>query len=118
MKKIIVLFAFLTGFYTNAQREVLKDIDSFKELKVFDKIQVTLIKADKNEVKITGIKRREVVVVQNGDLLKIRMSLDNLWDNNNTISNAHISSDLRKLSNQADHLTLTSSKIFSAIVVK
>ncbi len=84
MKKIIFLFALLTTICAQSQHEILKDIGSFTELKVFDKIQLTLIKSDKNEVKITGIKRREVVVVQNGNLLKIRMSLNNLWDTNNT----------------------------------
>jgi len=35
-------------------------------------------------VEITGIKRREVDVILKDDLLKIRMFVDNIWDNNNT----------------------------------
>ncbi len=84
MKKIVFLFSILIAMHSQAQDAIIKNIGDFNELKVFDKIQVTLVKSDKNKVKVTGVKKREVVIVQNGDLLKIRMSLNNLWDNNNT----------------------------------
>ncbi len=67
-----------------AQDVITKNVSNFNELKVFDKIQVTLIKSNKNRVEVTGIKRREVDIVQNGNLLKIRMSIGNIWDNSNT----------------------------------
>ncbi len=84
MKKLMYVMVFVLVSTLQAQDVITKDIRDFNELKVFDKVQVTLIQGDENKVEITGIKRREVDVVQNGSLLKIRMSLDNLWDSNNT----------------------------------
>ncbi len=67
-----------------AQDVVTKNVGDFSELKIFNKIQVTLVQSDENKVEITGVKRRNINVIQNNNLLKISMSLDNIWDNNNT----------------------------------
>ncbi len=84
MKNILFLILILCCSIGNAQNSVIKDVDDFSELKVFDKIQVTLVPSKESKVEIFGIKRREVKVVQDGALLKIRMSLNNLWDESNT----------------------------------
>ncbi len=84
MKKMVFLFFVCITTLGQAQDVITKNVSDFNELKVFNKIQVTLIKADENKVEITGIKRREVNVRQNNGLLKISMDLDNIWDNNNT----------------------------------
>ena len=84
MKKILFLWVWLPLLSINAQDVVTKNIGDFTELKVFDKISVTLVESDENKVEITGIKRREVDVILKDDLLKIRMFVDNIWDNNNT----------------------------------
>ncbi|WP_025742235.1 head GIN domain-containing protein [Aquimarina pacifica] len=84
MKKIVFSILVLFMVFCHAQDSIIKNVHSFDELKVFDKIQVTLIQSKENKVEILGIKRREVNVLQDGNLLKIRMSLDNLWDANNT----------------------------------
>lgn len=84
MKKLMFLYLFMAGIVVHAQDVITKKIGDFNELKVFDKIEVTLIQGTENKVEITGIKRRDVVIKKNNDLLKIRMSLDNIWDNNNT----------------------------------
>lgn len=84
MKKIVFLFAVCIVSLVQAQDVITKNVGDFSELKIFNKIQVTLIQSDENKVEITGIKRRSINVVQNNSLLKISMSLDNIWDNNNT----------------------------------
>ncbi|WP_109302055.1 head GIN domain-containing protein [Aquimarina sp. AU474] len=84
MKKVLILLVFSLVTMAQAQDAITKNIGDFNELKVFDKIRVTLIESTENKVEVMGIKRREVDVVQKGNLLKIRMFLDNLWDNNNT----------------------------------
>ncbi len=66
------------------QDVITKNVDDFSELKVFNKIQVSLVKSDENKVVISGIKRRDVNLIQKNQLLKISMSLDNIWDNNDT----------------------------------
>jgi hypothetical protein len=73
MKKIILLgFVFLTQL-TFAQTTIeLKDFD---DLKVFDKLNVTLIASNENKAVITGTNQSDVEVVNKNGLLKIRMPL-------------------------------------------
>ena len=73
MKKIILLsFVFLAQF-TFAQTTI--DLGDFVDLKVFDKLNVTLIASNENKVIITGTNQSDVEVVNKNGLLKIRMPL-------------------------------------------
>lgn len=73
MKKIILLgFIFLTQL-TFAQTTI--DPKDFDDLKVFDKLNVTLIASNENKVVITGTNQSDVEVVNKNGLLKIRMPL-------------------------------------------
>jgi hypothetical protein len=73
MKKIILLgFIFLTQL-TFAQTTI--DPKDFDDLKVFDKLNVTLIASNENKVVITGTNQSDVEVVNKNRLLKIRMPL-------------------------------------------
>lgn len=73
MKKIILLgFIFLTHL-TFAQTTI--DPKDFDDLKVFDKLNVTLIASNENKVVITGTNQSDVEVVNKNGLLKIRMPL-------------------------------------------
>lgn len=85
MRKIIFI-VFCLGFSMGyaQQGTITKNVGDFNELKVFDKIEVTLIKSNQNKVEITGIKKREVDVILKDNILKIRMSLENIWDESNT----------------------------------
>lgn len=85
MKGILYLVFILVFASSYAQRgAITKNTGDFNELKVFDRIEVTLIKSNENKVVITGIKKREVDVILKDDILKIRMSLENIWDESNT----------------------------------
>ncbi|WP_281322997.1 head GIN domain-containing protein [Flavobacterium aestivum] len=73
MKKIILLgFAFLTQL-TFAQTTI--DPLDFDDLKVFDKLNVTLIASNENKVVISGTNQSDVEVVNKKGLLKIRMAV-------------------------------------------
>jgi hypothetical protein len=73
MKKIILLgFVFLTQL-TFAQTTI--DPKDFDDLKVFDKLNVTLIASNENKVVITGTNQSDVEVVNKNGLLKIRMAM-------------------------------------------
>jgi hypothetical protein len=76
MKRIILVgFVFLAQF-TFAQTTVeLKDFD---DVKVFDKLSVTLIASNENKAVITGTSQSKVEVVNKNGLLKIRMPLTKL----------------------------------------
>lgn len=84
MQKLIFLLVMLLATLGQAQEIITKNLGDFNELKVFDKIQLTLIEGEENKVEITGIKRKNIDIIQNDNLLKVKMRLDNLWDNNNT----------------------------------
>lgn len=84
MKKVIILTFLLVVSGLQAQKVITKNVGDFSELKVFDKIEVKLLKGSENKVEISGISRREVDVVLKDEVLKIKMSLSNTWDNNDT----------------------------------
>ncbi|GAA4279555.1 head GIN domain-containing protein [Aquimarina mytili] len=84
MRKYIFLLLTLCVYAGQGQDIISKDLDDFTALKIFNKIQVELIQSDENKVEISGIKKRNVNIIQKNNLVKISMSLDNIWDNNNT----------------------------------
>jgi len=84
MRKIVFFLAIMWVSFVQAQDIITRNLENFNEVKVFNKLDITLIKSKENRVEITGIKRKEVVVKQIGNLLKIRMSLDNIWDNDHS----------------------------------
>ncbi|WP_405208931.1 head GIN domain-containing protein [Aquimarina sp. LLG6339-5] len=84
MKKVIFLSLLFVVSLLNAQKVITKNVGDFNELKVFDKIEVKLIKGSENKVEVSGISRKEVDVVMKDNVLKIKMSLSNTWDNNDT----------------------------------
>lgn len=73
MKKIIVVsFMFFIQFSFAQTTIELKD---FEEVKVFDKLSVTLIASNENKAVISGTSHNKVEVVNKNGLLKIRMPL-------------------------------------------
>ncbi|WP_269224350.1 head GIN domain-containing protein [Flavobacterium sp. IMCC34518] len=73
MKKIIVVsFMFFIQFAFTQTTIELKDFD---DVKVFDKLNVSLIASNENKAVITGISHNKVEVVNKNGLLKIRMPL-------------------------------------------
>jgi hypothetical protein len=76
MKRIIlVVFVFLSQFTFAQTTIVLKDFD---DVKVFDKLSVTLIASNETKAVITGPEQSKVEVVNKNGLLKIRMPLTKL----------------------------------------
>ena len=67
-----------------AQNPITKDVGEFSEVKVFDLINVTMIKSDKNQVTIAGKNKRDVEVINKNGKLKIRMNIEESYDGNNT----------------------------------
>jgi hypothetical protein len=76
MKRIIfVFFVFLVQFTFAQTTIVLKDFD---DVKVFDKLSVTLIASNETKAVITGPEQSKVEIVNKNGLLKIRMPLTKL----------------------------------------
>ena len=84
MKKIFTIVVIMIGLVVTAQNTVEKAVGEFKELKVYDLIEVELIKSKKNKVVVTGKNTEDVVVVNKNGKLKIKMNLEESYDGNNT----------------------------------
>jgi len=73
MKRIVLLvFVFIAQFTSAQITMVLKDFD---DVKVFDKLSVTLIASNETKAVITGPEQAKVEIVNKKGLLKIRMPL-------------------------------------------
>jgi hypothetical protein len=80
MKRIIlVVFVLLTQFNYSQTTINLGDFD---EIKVFDQLNVTLIPSNVNKIVITGTNEGNVETVNRNGLLKIRISLTKILEDN------------------------------------
>lgn len=67
-------------FSTVLYSQTEKNLGDFKELKVYDRIEVELIKSDENKVVVSGKNTEDVVFVIKNGLLKVRMTLDKIFN--------------------------------------
>ncbi|MCX7551291.1 head GIN domain-containing protein [Xanthomarina sp. F2636L] len=79
-----IIFASLLFAITSINAQVEKNLGDFKELKVYDRIEVELIKSDTNKVIITGKNTSDVVLVNKNGTLKIKMSLAKTFNGDET----------------------------------
>ena len=80
---LIVLTILITGAIT-AQKPISKTVGEFTELKVYDLINVEMIKSKENKVEISGKNASEVVIINKDGILKIRLILEESFDGNKT----------------------------------
>lgn len=73
MKRIFLVFLVFLAQITFAQTTIA--LGDFTDLKVFDKLSVTLVASNENKAEITGTSQSKVEVVNKNGLLKIRMPL-------------------------------------------
>lgn len=84
MKTLVKVFMLFITTALLAQNPIEKSIGEFTELKVYDLIDVELVKSNENKVVITGENVEDVLVNNKNGLLKIKMSLEESFDGNNT----------------------------------
>ena len=83
MKRIfLVVFVLLTQL-NYGQKTI--NLDDFDEIKVFDQLNVTLIPSDENKIVITGTNQGNVETVNRNGLLKIRIYLTEIFEDNKDI---------------------------------
>ena len=83
MKSIfLVVFVLLTQL--NYSQKTI-NLDDFDEIKVFDQLNVTLIPSDENKMVITGTNQGNVETVNRNGLLKIRIYLTEIFEDNKDI---------------------------------
>lgn len=72
-----------------AQKSIEKSIGDFNELKVYDLIEVELIKSNENKAIITGSNTEDVVINNKNGTLKIKMNIGKIFDGTNTKVTLH-----------------------------
>ncbi|AIY13195.1 MULTISPECIES: head GIN domain-containing protein [Cellulophaga] len=84
MKNLILAAFFLVTLSAFSQRTLDRDMGDFHEVKVFDLIEVNLIKSEENKVLIKGKNVDDIKLVNNNGVLKIRMELDKKFHGEDT----------------------------------
>ncbi|MCF7568721.1 DUF2807 domain-containing protein [Sabulilitoribacter arenilitoris] len=84
MKNLLSILAIFIATLAVAQNPIEKSVGEFSELKVYDLIEVELIKSKENKVIISGDNTNDVVLNNKNGKLKIKMNLEEIFDGNNT----------------------------------
>jgi hypothetical protein len=84
MKHIFTFVLCFLAFTVSAQKPIEKQLGDFDEVKVFDLIEVNLIKSSENKVVITGVDTEDVEIINKKGKLKIRMKFDRSFDGTQT----------------------------------
>ena len=84
MKRLITILTILITSIAIAQNDIEKTIGEFTELKVYDLIEVTLVKSNENKIVISGKNTENLMVINKNGKLKIRMILEKSFDGKNT----------------------------------
>lgn len=84
MKRLVLLASLLLGSTVMAQRIVDREVGDFQEIKVYDLIEVNLIKSDENRILIKGDNVDDIRFVNKDGVLKIRMQLEKIFQGEDT----------------------------------
>jgi hypothetical protein len=84
MKPILSVAIFFISLLMHSQSPIEKTIGEFTELKVYDLIEVELIKSNENKVIISGKNNSDVLVNNKNGKLKIKMNLEKIFNGNDT----------------------------------
>lgn len=96
MKKILTLCFIFVAFNAFAQTILDKEVGDFHEIKVYDLIEVNLIKSDNNRITIKGHNVYDIKFVNKNGVLKLRMELDKKFQGEDTFVEVYYT-DLRTI---------------------
>jgi len=91
MKTLVLLCAILVSNVALAQDILEKNVGDFNTVKVFDLIEVNLIKSDENKVVIKGHHVYDLNVINKNGVLKIRMNIDKIFQGEDTFVEVYYS---------------------------
>jgi hypothetical protein len=94
MRTLLVLFFALSITGLTAQGIVDREVGEFREIKVFDLIEVNLIKSDENRILIKGRNTQDINFVNKDGILKLRMPLEKKFQGEDTFIEVYYT-DLR-----------------------
>src|SRR5690606_11927839 len=103
-QRIITMFLFLVIVLPiRTQNEMItKELDAFKEVKAYDGLSITLIRSDVNKAVITGANTKNVVIVNNAGVLKIRMEVTKLFSGYRTFIDLFYTDNLMVIDTNED----------------
>lgn len=78
MKKLLFVIAIFSSSILISQTTVTKELGDFDKLKVYNGIEVELIKSDEQKVEITGEKAEKVKVKNSNNVLKLTLKFPDL----------------------------------------
>ncbi len=84
MKRIALITSLIFTTIVFAQKNIEKTVGQFSQLKVYDLIEVELIRSDQNKVVISGENANDVLIINKNGKLKIRMKLKERFDGKET----------------------------------
>lgn len=87
---------FLIAFNGFSQTMLDKEVGDFQEIKVYDLIEVNLIKSDDNRIVIKGHNVYDITFVNKNGVLKLRMELDKKFQGEDTFVEVYYT-DLRTI---------------------
>lgn len=87
--KIGVVLFFCFTISSVLGQEINRELGDFKEVKAYNGVKVILIPSQENRIEISGHSKDKVKHSIIQDRLEIRLSLDNLWSDDNTVITVH-----------------------------
>src|SRR5690606_33528477 len=85
MRKLYTWSLLVLPLLTFAQRIIDTEVGEFKEIKVFDLIEVNLIQSDENKIMIKGWNVDDIIWTNKKGVLKLRMQLDKKFQGEDTM---------------------------------
>ncbi|MBR9855985.1 MAG: DUF2807 domain-containing protein [Algicola sp.] len=95
MRLLTIVILFMSAQFIEAQdATVTQDLQKFTEVKGFDGISINLIKSNENKAVITGANTKNVAIVNNDGVLKIRMEIVKIFSGYRTYVDLYHSEEL------------------------
>ena len=97
MKRHLFLFLFVTVTLNGLcqKGKIIRELEAFQELKVFDGISVNLIRSEENKAVLTGANTHKVAIVNREGVLKIRMEVDKIFSGYRTFLDLYYTEPLK-----------------------
>ena len=73
-------------------QDIEEDLSGFSEIKVYNGVEVELIPSERNSISITGHSKDKVKFEVVENRLEIKLSLENIWADDNTLVTVHANS--------------------------
>jgi len=89
MKNILTIALILVSTTFLAQSPITTTVGEFKELKVYDLIDVNLVESEENKIIISGKNTDKVVFVNKNGVLKLKMKINELFNGDDTTVTLH-----------------------------